>query len=185
MYLSTSVHLTKNNKDNVDLNVLKHLAYHSARLYNVGLYNVRQHFFNTGQYLSYNDNYAQSNQNENYALLTTDLSQQTLRLVDHDMKAFFKLLKAKNMGKYSFPVRLPRYKDKEGMMPFAVQGRSCRIQKDGKVAIGLTEEFRTLYGIPYKRFFLTIPKNLSDVKQFNEMRFKPMRNGNEFKVEFV
>ena len=185
MYLSTSVHLTKNNKDNIDLNVLKHLAYHSARLYNVGLYNVRQHFFNTGQYLSYNDNYAQSNQNENYALLTTDLSQQTLRLVDHDMKAFFKLLKAKNMGKYSFPVRLPRYKNKEGMMPFAVQGRSCRIQKDGKVAIGLTEEFRTLYGIPYKRFFLTIPKNLSYVKQFKEMRFKPMHNGNEFKVEFV
>ena len=72
MYLSTSVHLTKNNKDNVDLNVLKYLAYHSARLYNVGLYNVRQHFFNTGQYLSYNDNYMQSNQNENYALLTTD-----------------------------------------------------------------------------------------------------------------
>ena len=185
MYLSTSVYLKKDNKDGVDLKVLEKLAYHSARIYNVGLYNVRQHYFNTNKFLSYNENYNLASQNENYALLLTDLSQQTLRLVDHDMKCFFKQLKSKKMGKYSFPVHLPRYKDKEGVMEFAIQGRSCRIQKNGKVAIGLTDEFRELYKIPYKRFFLTIPKNLLWVKEFKEMRFSPLYGGKEFKVEFV
>ena len=185
MYLSTSVQLTTHNKDRVNLEVLRKLAYHNARLYNVGLYNVRQHFFNTGQYLNYNGDWHLAKDNENYALLMTDISQQTLRLVDRDMKSFFKLLKAKNCGKYSFPVRLPHYKDKEGMMPFAVQGRSCRIQKDGKVTIGLTKEFRELYNFSEKKITLTIPKNIRNVPEFHEMRFVPMYGGSEFKVEFV
>jgi len=71
------------------------------------------------------------------------------------------------------------------MMPFAVQGRSCRIHKDGTVTIGLTKEFRELYGFEEKKITLTIPKHLRDVPEFHEMRFIPMYGGAEFKVEFV
>jgi len=99
MYLSTSVQLTENNRDKVNLNIPRKLAYHNARLYNVGMYNVRQHFFNTGQYLNYNGDWNLAKNNENYSLLMTDISQQTLRLVDRDMRSFFKLLKAKQNGK--------------------------------------------------------------------------------------
>ena len=185
MLLTTKVQLTRTNKDKVDIDVLYKLAYHNARLYNVGLYNVRQHFFNTNHYLNYFSNHTECQTNENYALLLTDCAQQTLRLVDRDMKSFFRLLQEKKNGVYSFPVHLPKYKDKEGVMPFAIQGRSCRIQKNGTVAIGLTKEFRELYNIPYKRFFLTIPKQLHNVQQFKEMRFIPKYGGKEFQVEFV
>ena len=185
MILTTKVQLTKNNKDKVDLNVLYKLAYHNARLYNVGLYNVRQYFFSTNHYLNYFKNHTDCQSNENYKLLLTDCAQQTLRLVDRDMKSFFKLLSEKKSGMYSFPVHLPRYKDKDGIMSFAIQGRSCRIQKNGKVAIGLTKEFRELYGIPYRRFLLTIPKQLHNVQVFKEMRFIPKYGGREFQVEFV
>ena len=185
MYLTTKVQLTQNNKDNINLDILYKLAYHNARLYNVGLYNVRQHFFNTNSYLSYFSNHTECQTNENYALLLTDCAQQTLRLVDRDMNSFFKLLKAKKYGKYPFPVHLPKYKDKEGIMPFAVQGRSCRIQKNGTVAIGLTKEFRDLYGITERRFLITIPRNLRDIPIFKEMRFIPRYGGKEFQVEFV
>ena len=185
MYLAASVQLTQYNKDNVNLEVLRKLAYHNARMYNVGLYNVRQHFFDTGQYLNYNGDWNIAKNNENYKLLMTDISQQTLRLVDRDMKSFFRLLAAKRNGKYSFPVKLPHYKDKEGMMPFAVQGRSCRIHENGTVTIGLTREFREMYGFEEKKITLTIPKNISDVQEFHEMRFIPMYGGAEFKAEFV
>ena len=185
MLLTTKVQLDRSNKDKIDINVLYRLAYHSARLYNVGLYNVRQYFFNTNHYLNYFHNHTECQTNENYKLLITDCAQQTLRLVDRDMKSFFKLLQEKRNGKYSFPVHLPRYKGKEDIMSFAIQGRSCRIQKNGTVAIGLTKEFRELYNIPYKRFFLTIPKNIRKVQNFREMRFIPMYGGKEFRVEFV
>lgn len=185
MYLTTKIQLTLGNKDNIDLNILRRLAFHNARLYNVGLYNVRQHYFNTNTYLSYFSNHTECQTNENYTLLLTDCAQQTLRLVDRDMNSFFKLLTAKKHGKYPFPVHLPKYKGKESIIPFAIQGRSCRIQKNGKVAIGLTKEFRELYNISKRRFLLTIPRNIRSIKAFKEMRFIPKYGGKEFQVEFV
>ena len=44
----------------LDLNeyiALKTLCRYSKDMYNIELYNVRQHYFNTKQYLSYNSNY--------------------------------------------------------------------------------------------------------------------------------
>lgn len=126
MLLTTKVHIDNDFKD---LEVLKMMCYHSARMYNVGLYSVRQHFFNTGEYLSYYDNYHLCKTNENYSLLLTDTGQQILRIVDRDMHSFFGLLKLKKLGKYSNPIHLPKYKDKEGLMTCSVQGRSVRIRK--------------------------------------------------------
>ena len=65
MYLTTKIHQTEKHHE-VDLNILRCLCYHAARLYNVGLYSVRQHFFNTQKYLSYNSNYKECCDNENY-----------------------------------------------------------------------------------------------------------------------
>ena len=58
------------------------------------------------------------------------------------MQSFFKLIILKKSGKYSDKVRLPKYKKAEELSICTIQGRSCRIQKDGRVAIGLTKEFR-------------------------------------------
>ena len=44
MLLTTKVHIGNTYKD---FQILAKMCYHSARLYNVGLYSVRQHFFNT------------------------------------------------------------------------------------------------------------------------------------------
>ena len=66
-----------------------------------------------------------------------------------------------------------------------IQGRSCRIQKDGKVAIGLTKEFREKYNISERRILFTIPKNIRHIQQFQEIRIIPIHNGKEFSVEFV
>lgn len=184
MFLTTKVHINEHNRDGIDTKVLRQLCYHCARLYNVGLYNVRQHYFNTGQYLTYNGSYKEAKPNENYALLLTDIGQQVLRLVDRDFHSFFNLLLLKKSGRYSEKVRLPHYKDKEGLMACPVMGRSVRI-KNGKVKIGLTKEFRELYGISYSHLYFTIPQNLKDINEFKELRIVPLMNGNEFDVEFV
>lgn len=181
MLQTTKVHIKDNHPY---IHILYNLCYHSARLYNVGLYSVRQYFFNTQKYLSYYDNYHECKTNENYTLLLTDTGQQILRLVDRDMKSFFRLLTLKQSGKYSNPVHLPKYKDKNGLMTFAIQGRSVRFNNN-QIRIGLTKEFRELYNISTRYVDFTIPKHLQTVKQFNEVRIIPMYGGKEFSIEYI
>lgn len=184
MYKTTKVLQTKQHHE-VDLSILKAMCYHSARLYNVGLYSVRQHYFNTQTFLAYNSNYHECKHNENFKLLLSDCGQQILRLVDRDMQSFFRLLILKKSNKYSEKINLPHYKKQESVMVCPIQGRSCRIQKDGTVAIGLTKEFREKYNISERRILFTIPKNIRHVTQFQEIRIIPLHNGNEFSVEFI
>lgn len=184
MYKTTKVLQTKQHHE-VDLSILKAMCYHSARLYNVGLYSVRQHYFNTQTFLAYNSNYHECKNNENFKLLLSDCGQQILRLVDRDFQSFFRLLILKKSNKYSEKIQLPHYKKQESVMVCPIQGRSCRIQKNGTVAIGLTKEFREKYNISERRILFTIPKNIRHVTQFQEIRIIPLHNGKEFSVEFI
>lgn len=184
MYKTTKVLQTISNHE-VDLNILKSMCYHAARLYNVGLYTIRQHYFNTNSYLPYNSNYHECKNNENFKLLLSDCGQQILRLVDRDFQSFFRLLILKKSGKYSDKINLPHYKKENAVIVCPIQGRSCRIQKNGKVAIGLTKEFREKYNISERRILFTIPKNIRHIQQFQEIRIIPLYNGKEFSVEFI
>lgn len=184
MYKTTKI-LQTTDKHEVELSILYNMCYHAARLYNVGLHSIRQHFFNTNRYLSYNENYHICKQNENYSILLSDSAQSILRLADRNMKSFFQLLVLKQSGKYSEKLRLPKYKSKADIMVCPIQGRSCRIQKDGTVNIGLTKEFRELYGINKRCFTLTIPKNIQHIKGFEEIRIIPQYGGKQFSIEFI
>lgn len=183
MYLTTTIHMNENNHDKVSLDILYNICLHSAKLYNAGLYEVRQHFFNTQEYLNYNELYHITKQNENYSLLLTDAGQQILRLVDRDMKSFFALLRLKKYGKYSEKVHLPKYKKKEIPALFVVQGRSVRM-KDNKIIFGLTKEFREKYNIENKNVVFTSPKNIKGC-EIKELRIVPKYKGKEFDVQIT
>lgn len=184
MYKTTKVLQTIKNHE-VDLSILKAMCYHAARLYNVALYSIRQHYFNTNSYLSYNSNYHECKNNEHFKILLSDCSQQILRTADRDMQSFFRLLILKKSDKYSDRINLPHYKKQEQVMTCPIQGRSCRIQKNGTVAIGITKEFREKYNISERRILFTIPKNIKHITQFQEIRIIPLYNGKEFSVEFI
>ena len=86
----------------------------SKHLYNQALYNVRQHYFDTGKFLSYEDNYMMlSRESENYRLLSTSQGQAVIKKVDEAMKAFFGSIKSK----LTKNVKLPRYLEKNGYFP--------------------------------------------------------------------
>lgn len=184
MYLTTSILQTAQHHE-VDLSILRALCYQSARLYNASLYSIRQYFFGTNKYLTYNSNWKLIKDTIDYRMLISDSAQQIMRLADRDMQSFFKLLALKKVGKYSEKVRLPRYKDKEGYSVFTVAGRSACIQKDGTLNIGLTKQFREKYNYDCRYIKFTIPKNLRDVKEFKEVRIIPQYGGVQFRVEFI
>lgn len=86
----------------------------SNNLYNVALYNVRQHFFNTKTYLNYFNNYPICKQNENYSNMPSQAAQWVIKQVDFSFKSFFQSLKdyKKNPNKYKSCPKIPRYKEK-------------------------------------------------------------------------
>jgi len=165
------------------LEIVKQLSYYSARLYNVGLYSVKQYYFNNNAYLNYAKNYHECKMNENYKLLLSDTSQQILRIVDRNFKSFFGLLKLKSQGKYTEKIRIPHYKKQDELMNITIQGRSARIRK-GYVIIGLSKTFREKHNPPFKELKFKLPKNIT-VDKLQEVRILPIFNGIEFDIEFV
>ena len=52
-----------------DYTMLREMCQYSNNLYNVAIYTIRQHYFDTQQFLRYEENYPICKGNENYGLL--------------------------------------------------------------------------------------------------------------------
>ena len=91
-----------------DYTMLREMCQYSNNLYNVAVYMIRQHYFDTQQFLRYEENYPICKENENYGLLQAGVAQQILKMADRSFRAFFSLLKKVKSGDYSSKaVRLP------------------------------------------------------------------------------
>lgn len=126
---------------------LDKLCFLSKNLYNITLYTIRQHYFNTKKYLSYFttvENFAKENQVD-YRALPAKVSNYTLQLVDQNMKSFFALLKKKQANQYTKPVRLPKYLDKKtGRQVVHYHKQALSLKKDGFVKLSMSNiEFKT------------------------------------------
>ena len=160
--------------------IVDKLSYHSARLYNTCIYNIRQYYFDNNSYLNYTDQYHLIKDDVNYKLLITDSSQQTHRLVDRNFKSFFSLLKLKGKGKYSGKINIPGYLDKEEGWSVLVAGRSSRV-KNGKIHIGLSKLFREEYGIDKRDIVFNLPGNIK-TKKLQQVQIKPIYGGKEYEL---
>ena len=178
------IYQTQKNRLKIDkesLRIIDQLSYHCWKLYNVGLYSVKQYYESSGRYLQYTDNYHVCKNSEHYKCLLTDCGQQILRIIDRNMKSFFALLKLKNKGKYSEPVNLPHYKHEKSII--VIQGRSVRV-KNGYVFIGLSSSFKKKYNPKIKKLKFKLPKNIKtdDIK---EIRIIPKFGGRYYDIEFI
>lgn len=126
---------------------LDNLCFLSKNLYNITLYTIRQHYFNTSKYKSYfsivND-FTKENQVD-FRALPAKVSRYTIQLVDQNMKSFFALLKKKQNNQYDKPVRLPKYLDKtSGRQVVHYHKSSLSLKKDGFVKLAKSNiEFET------------------------------------------
>lgn len=105
MYLVEMHQIKKNHKD---FTKLDNICFLSKNLYNSTLYAIRQHYFETKEYLNYyevNKKFCVENQKD-YRALPAQIAQQTLKLVDANFLSFFKSRKA---GIAS--ARIPKYLD--------------------------------------------------------------------------
>src|SRR6266571_8078271 len=88
-------------------------AFASKNLYNAALYEIRQHFIFCGKYLNYNQMDKLMQKHEAYQGLPRKVSQQVLKLLDKNWKAYFQALEAygEDPSKFLGRPKLPKYKD--------------------------------------------------------------------------
>ena len=162
-------------KEYVALRELCHLA---KNMYNVGLYSIRQHFFSTGQYLNYEQNYHQCKSNENYHCLNANVAQQTLKEVDSSFKSFFALHKLVKESNYDAQaVHIPHYLEKDSFFTLVIG--QIRL-KNNILEVPMSPKFKREFG----RVSIVIPSNLVG-KAIKEIRIKPKYNARFFEIQYV
>ncbi|MEW6492234.1 MAG: transposase [Cyanobacteriota bacterium] len=167
-----------------ELDILACACRLSKNLFNVGLYTVRQYFFQEGKYLRYEGSYHLCKTNENYQLLATDIGQQTLKVVDRAMNGFFKLWELKNTGQYNVKIRLPGYLPKDGFFPLIIPIRArdwAKLsEKDWMYSVPMARVFKRHFGV----VSFQIPERIRD-KQVKEIRILPQYKARFFDVAYV
>ena len=167
MYL-VERHIIKNSKE------LDELCFNSKNLYNKALYLVRQHYFETKGYLNYYDvnKLLISSKDVDYYALSTRVSNETLRLLDRNFKAFFALLKKKQSGDYDKLIRIPRYLDKEGRYTatFNKEAISKKYLKKGIIKLS--------------RLSIEIPTKKANESNLVEVRVLPRNNHHVIEVVY-
>lgn len=161
---------------------LRELCWISKNLYNVALYNIRQHYFNEKQFLRYESNYHECKLNENYKLLQAGVSQQTLKVADRSFRSFFNLIKKAKHGEYRFhDVKLPGYHKKDGLFPL-IFSTNAIIIKDGYFIVPFSREYAKLH--PDMKIRIPFPERLQD-KKIKEVRIVPKYNGKFFDIQYI
>jgi hypothetical protein len=131
MYITEQHIIKKTNKQWKDLD---YLCFLSKNIYNQTLYQVRQHYFRTKEYLTYPEvnKLFIKQELESYRKLPAKVSRGSQQLVDREFKSFFALLKLKQKGEYDKSVSIPRYADKiKGRKPVIYQKQALSfIRKD-------------------------------------------------------
>ena len=168
-------HLTKE-----EYNILRELCRISKNLTNQAIYNIRQHYFQEKQYLSYESNYHELKGCQNYKLLNSNMAQQTLKNVDSMFKSFFALIKIAKQGKYNFKnIRLPSYLSKNGYANLVIAEFKV---KDSILTIPYSNTFKR------ERSRTKVQIKISKVlegKNIKEVRIIPKFNARFFEIQYT
>lgn len=179
MYLVQKNHLRGLRKH--EYHLLRQLTRLSKNLYNQTLFTVRQYYFAYGSFLQYEQAYHLLKDNENYRKLPSQVAQQTMKVVNRAMRAFFGLLRERKKGNYKNPIRLPRYLPKEGFFLCIFPKDMFKVEKK-TIRLSLGRYFAKELGIRYLRY--KIPPHVRG-KLIKEVRILPRYNGVYFEIEYV
>ena len=181
MFLTQSNVIRGLTKD--EYKILREMCVYSNNLYNVALYNIRQYYFSSKRFLTYESNCSICNSNENYSLLQAGISQQILKVADRNFKSFFNLSnKCKTSDYRYYDVKMPTYRKKGSLYNLILSTNAITI-KDGYLKLPLSFEFRKRHpGI--KKILIPFPERLEG-KDIKEVRIIPVHNGKYFNVQYV
>jgi putative transposase len=162
--------------------LLNRMTYHSARLYNVALYIVKNHYEETQMHLNYNSFYHNCKEAINYKVLPSTVAQQTLKILDRNYRSFFSVVKkAKKSKDLQFP-EPPHFLPKKSKFVIVfTKGTGFQI-KDGKLLLAVSNYLKKDQQI--QRIELDFPTNI-DPSTVQEIRILPKCNGKFFTLQII
>jgi len=124
------------NKTDPRFALIDRAAFASKNLYNVALYEIRQHYIFAGKYLNYNQMDKIMQKHETYRLLPRKVSQQVLINLHNNWKSYFEAKQAYEEDQSQFLGRpkIPGYKDKKegrNMLVYTIQAISKTALRKG------------------------------------------------------
>lgn len=162
---------------------LRELCHLSKNVYNQSVYNIRQHYFAEGTYLRYEANYYQMKDENNYQLLGSNISQQTMKAADYAFKSFFALKKLAKQGLYEkWKVKIPHYLEKDGFFPAVFSHTDANTVKSGRFKIPVSQGLRKKYG--NLKIYIDIPRYIHG-KRIHQISLVPKHKGRFFEVRFM
>jgi putative transposase len=163
--------------------LLVELARLANNLYNQGVYESRQYFFEQGRkpfkVLSYPKLYDALKESENGKQLHSQAAQQVLKSVNEAFKGYKVLSKLFKQGELDHEPKLPRYRTKGGLYQVVFTGQSLKVE-DGMIRVPLGRTGTATFG--QECFYIQMPARLKKV-QIRELRFIPS-NG-QWIVEYI
>jgi len=125
-------------KYNSEWKKIDDLCFLSKNLYNYSLYQIRQHFEKTGNFLYYNplEKELRTNNQFDFRNLPSQTSQQILRVIDQNFRSYFQLLRKwkKNRKSLRGCPKPPKYKDKiKGRNLVIFTNQQASLKKDGYI----------------------------------------------------
>lgn len=169
---------------NDEYKLLKEMCHLSKNVYNESLYNIRQHYFENGTFLSYESNYPIEKLSENYKLLGANLAQQTMRCVDAAFRSFFALLRLVEKKQYSRDaVRIPHYLPKDGLYPIHIPSSQISSISTGILTIPMSQMMRKK-DKELSKIQINIPPYLRD-KKIHQIHIVPKHGGSRFEVRYM
>ena len=163
----------------LDKTIVEQLLKWSNNLYNVGTYESRQRYFRDKGAVKYPHLYKLAKPNENYSLLYSQVSQQSLKSVAEAFSSFRALEKLSKRGELNQVPRLPTYRTKGGMYQVAYPGQALKVIGN-KVRLPLGIKGKEYFGID--ALLVPLPERIKDC-MIKELRLIP-RNGVVW-VEYV
>ena len=146
---------------------LLELCHLSKNLYNVVLYTIRQHWFETvnddtvkHKFLNYYDVWnILKKDNPDYKAIDSHAAQLVIKQVEANFSSFFSLLNLKKQGKYDKKVNLPTYLDKDGYNVISFNQFKRRELKNGYVSLPKSKTLRFKVKNTSLHFINIVPMN--------------------------
>lgn len=165
-----------NSLSRIEYETLRQMCHIAKNLYNQTLYNIRQHFFQYGSYLRYEENYHLLKEHENYKLLNSNMAQQIIKKAHSNFETFFSLLKQakeKNLPRPS----IPKYLEKDELYPLHIVMFNV---KDGVFTMPLSAEGKK----QFPKITIKVPKIIKDL-DVKEIKIVPIAKGKWFEVQYI
>ena len=163
--------------------LVRSLCRYSKNLYNQGLYNTRQEFFDNNRFLQYQENYHLCKESENYKMLQAATAQQSLKFVERGMRSFLGLMKLYMNGDLPERPSLPHYLPKEKGLFAVVFPRNAFSIRDGIVRLGVSRSIIKEFPDAHRQLIFPLPPPLKG-KNIQEIHILPVYSGLYFKIKY-